>query len=456
MGVRAAGLVLVLSLFGATAVARAGEHWNTTVLPVDAGQPSSFSEPGITAGPSGVMVANASTANSGAPATFWLSHDDGAGWSPGRPVGDPSMATGDSDAAIAPDGTMYALILGYGSDPSQPSNPTVLVYRSQDGEHWDGPASFPPPHGADQPDRPWLVVPHGAPGEVLVFNSEGGGNVVEWRSTDHGASFSGPTPVTGGANSEAVITLGSRPLVDPTDSSRLFLFYETAGVEPLGPPGALGAMSAEFPLTQLWVARSEDGGNSWNNQLVHDAGTALAHLLPASAVDSAGNVYAVVSERAAGGTATQLFITHSTDHGARWSTPAPIAAGAPSNVMPALAATGRGRLVVSWYASESQDFSDARARWHQMVASGSDALAARPHFAGRSIGGPFPLHIGAIDNAGAVGSDAGENWALRDFQSVTVDHCGRPHVTWAADNPAPATLTATLQAPCRPGRASGD
>src|SRR2546426_3483106 len=120
MGVRAAALALVVSLFAATAVARAGDGWQTTVLPVAANPPSSFSEPGITAGAGGLLIANASTANSGAPATFWFSRDDGAQWSLGRPVGDPSLSTGDSDAAIGPDATMYALILGYGSDPSQP------------------------------------------------------------------------------------------------------------------------------------------------------------------------------------------------------------------------------------------------------------------------------------------------------------------------------------------------
>ena len=47
-----------------------------------------------------------------------------------------------------------------------------------------------------------------------------------------------------------------------------------------------------------------------------------------------------------------------------------------------------------------------------------------------------------IENMGAVGFDLRENWALRDFQSLTVDSTGRPHVAWAADYGRPRTYVA--------------
>src|SRR5947209_4204399 len=348
-----AALALVLC---APAAASAG-GWSVSALPAGAGAPSSFAEPGVASGPGGLTVVNASTANSGAPATFWLSHDAGAHWGRGFAIGDAS--TGDSDVAIGPDGTIYALVLGYGaSPPAQPSNPTVLVYRSRDGSHWLGPASFPPPRGADQPDRPWLAV---AGGRVLVFNSEGGGNIVAWRSTDGGASFQGPVPVTGGPDAQAGLALGSRPLVDPARPSRIALLYETAGGA--APPVGLSQLTDlagalidegeeprwEFPLTQLWLAGSEDGGATWSNRPVLDASSAfgggtLGHLLPASATDRAGNLYVVLSVRPGGTRETRLVILHSTDHGARWSTPSPLATGTPSNVMPAVAAAASGRV----------------------------------------------------------------------------------------------------------------
>lgn len=453
---RIIGSFAVLIVLALPNMARA--DWRVAQLPVDPGKPFSFSEPGVTAGDDGLVIANASTANSGSPATFWLSRDGGAHWTAGAPWGG-AVSTGDSDTAVGPGGRLYSLVLGYGSSPpAQPSNPAVLVFRSRDGAHWSGPATFPPPHGADQPDRPWLVVTRSA---VLVFNSEGGGNVVVWRSTDHGATFHGPVPVTGGANAQAGLALGSRPLVDPVHPSRLRLFYETAaGAAPAVGLSQVGDLAStllgerdepgdEFPLTQLWMASSGDGGRTWSNRLIYDAGAAtLGHLLPAPAIDTAGGLYVVLSLRRAGATPTRLVLLHSVD-GVRWSAPAPIPTGMASNVMPALAAAAPGHVFVSFYASDAADFSDAKARWSELVASSADARAAHPRFALARLGGDAPVHVGGVDSAGAVGNDAGADWALRDFQGIAVDACGRPHVVWASDAGAPRTLTATTNTGCR-------
>ena len=406
----------------------------------------------MAAGTNGLLWAGASSANSGAPATFWLSHDNGATWRRGAPVGGAATSTGDADVAIGADGYLYALNLGYGaSPPAQPSNPTLLVYRSRDGRRWSGPASFPPPHGSDQPDRPWLVLVPRHPNQVLLFNSEVGGNIVEWRSTDHGATFTGPTPVSAGLNSEAALTLGSRPLVDPTDNRRMFLFYETATWSAIS-AATLDRGVTEFPLTQLWVATSSDGGVSWNNQQVLDmvtafgmtaAGGSLGHLLPATAVDPHGNLYVVLSARLGDGTATHLYLLRSSDHSRHWSAPRRVPTTTASNVMPAIAAGRDGRLFLSWYASRAASYADAEAGWMEMYAVSRDALSAHPRFALTRLSGPVPVHVGGIEVAGAIGNDLGENWGLRDFQSIVLDTGSRPHVVWAEDYRGPRTKTAT-------------
>lgn len=410
--------------------------WRVQALPAGA----SFSEPGIAAGRGGALIANACTANAGGPATFWRSADSGRTWSRGFPVGTSAIGCGDADAAIGSDGFAYALVLGTG----------VSVYRSRDGKQWSGPASFPPPHGEDQPDRPWLVTVPSRPDIVYLFNSEVGGNVVVWTSTDHAATFTGPTPVTGGINSEAALTIGSRPLVDPRHPARLRMFYETSGLG--GVPSSVGgAGPTQFPFTQLWQAASTDGGRSWSNTLVLDlaaafgqTGGTLGHLLPATAVDRNGTAYVVMSVQLGSGSATHLYLLHSLENG-EWSRPVRIDRAGASNVYPALAVSRTGRVFVSWYGSDAGTFTDARARWHEYVASSRNALSARPHFDATTLG-PV-VHVGAIEQAGAVGSDLGENWSLRDFQSVIVDACGRPHVIWAADYPkAGRVLTATTAA----------
>lgn len=433
---------LACSYAGVATAQSSTEGWQITTLPANPHAASSYSEPGIAAGPNGVLVANACTANAGGPSTFWLSHDDGATWTTGFPIGVSAIGCGDADAAVGSDGYLYSLTLGTG----------VSVYASRDAKHWTQ-ASFPPPHGEDQPDRPWLVPLPQHPDTVLVLNSEGGGNVVAWRSTDHAKTFTGPTPVTTGANSEAGLTLGSRPLVDPRNDQRLHMFYETVGAAALQQAG-----SSQFPLSQLWEASSNDGGKSWTSKQVLDVTSAfgvstgsIGHLLPATAMDKNGTIYVVLSVRLGDSTVTHLYLLHSTQSGG-WSTPVRIDRGEPSNVFPALAAAAPGQLFVSWYTAAASDFNDSKARWFEEYAATSDGLAAHPTFTQRRLGDGVPVHVGAIDNMGAVGNDLGQNWGLRDFQSIVVDACGHPHLAWARDYRGTKTFTATTTPLCGASR----
>ena len=450
----AVGLSLACSYAAVASTTPPGDGWLITTLPVAPHAASSFSEPGIAVGPHGVLIANACTANAGGPSTFWLSRNDGRSWSTGFPVGTSAIGCGDSDAVVGSDGYLYSLTLGTGVD----------VYRSRDGVHWDGPATFPPPHGEDQPDRPWLVtLPH-HPATVLMFNSEGGGNVVEWRSTDHAQSFTGPIPVTAsGLNSEAGLMLGSRPIVapdvlHPRDDRHLFMVYETVGGAGLE-QSADASGPAEFPLSRLYAAFSDDAGRSWSNSAVLDLPKAfgvqsgsLGHLLPAVAVDPAGRAYVVLSVRLGSSTETHLYLLHNLAGGAAWSPPVRIDRGLPSNVFPAIAVSSPGHLVVSWYGSSASDFNDPGAHWFEEYAATSDALARHPRFIQRRLGDDVPDHVGPIDNMGAVGNDLGQNWGLRDFQSILVDACGHPHVIWARDYRGARTFTATTTPVCDASR----
>lgn len=427
-------------------------RWRVTTLHVLAGGPSSYAEPGIAAGPGGLMMLDAASANTGAPPTFWLSRDGGRSWPPGRDLDTTGASTGDADVAIGRDGFMYALNLGY--FPGQASNPAVEVFRSPNGRSWSGPASFPPPHGLDQPDRPWLVVDPLRPAHVDVVNSEGSGNIVIWRSSDHGAHFSGPYPVTGGVNGQAALALSSRPLFDPTRAGRMYMLYETAGTG-LGPPA--GPPFYEFPLTQIWLATSTDWGLRWSSRQVLDTatvagrlrGATVGHLLVASAIDPAGRIYGAFSARGPSENGTAIYLIQSADHGADWSAPTRIATPTFSNVMPALAVSTGGVAYLSWYGSRARDFRSARARWVEMFARVAGLSGARPRIDVTQVSGPKPVHVGGIDNAGTLGSNSGANWGLRDLQSITVGPCGQPHLVWAEDHRPTATQTAAPATRCR-------
>lgn len=375
----------------------------------------------------------------------------------GRDFDPTATSTGDADVAIGSDGRMYALNLGYSSNPQgKPANPEVLVFRSGNGRTWRGPGAFPLPHGADQPDRPWLAVDPLHPAHVDVANSEGSGNIVIWLSSDHGARFSGPHPVSGGPNGQAALALSSRPLFDPTRSGRMFMMYETAGVRST-PRVGTPPPPYEFPLTQLWLATSTDSGRTWSNHLVLDTsglvgwlrGATVGHLLVSCAVDHAGRLYAAFSARALSGVQTRLYLIHSTDHGSSWSAPRLIPTPTRSNVMPALAVSPRGTAYLAWYGSRAQDFRSASAAWVEMFAQVSRLLTPRPRIALAQLSGPTPVHLGGIDTAGTVGSELGADWGLRDFQSITIGPCGQPHTVWADDHTRRATQTAFPAARCR-------
>ena len=425
-------------------------EWKTNALPPALGEhPASFGEPGIAQGPDGTLVINSARANDGYP-TWWISRDNGERWGPGKDL-DPSGAmTGDADAAFGRDGSLYVLNLAFQNPPAQPANPTILVYGNRAGTgDWERPAGFPPPHGADQPDRPWLAPDPFRPDRVYVTNSEGAGDVVIWTSTDHARTFSGPTPVTGAAHA-ADIALTSRPLFDPGNPDRIFMVYESSSVTAAASPGVGGPLR-DFPLTQLWLAESDDAGSSWSNQLMLDIieafgpsamGGSLGHVLPASAIDGSGNLYAAFSLRLGDSPETHIYLIHSVDRGLHWSTPARVdSGGLRSNVMPALAVGTGGGVDLSWYGSPSPDFTDPHAGWVEEFAQTLNALSTTPVFAQTQVSAGGPVHVGSVDSSGNPGHSQ-YDWDLRDFQSIMVDACGMAHIAWTNDAGPGSTIIA--------------
>jgi hypothetical protein len=437
----------------AQAAGHVGTHWRILTLPA-AGKSSSYAEPNITVGAhQQTMIIDAASANTGAPPTLWISRDGGKQWSAGRNFDTTGSATGDADAMIGPDGYMYALDLGYNPNPKAAPNTRVLVFRSRTGRSWSGPAAY-PTHGLDQPDRPWLVVNPRRPANVDVLETQRGSAIFMWRSMDHGATFTGPIPVNGPANSQPAAALSSRPLFDPSRAGRLFMLYETTGSAKIPLPHGV---VYEIPLTQVWLATSTDAGRTWSDRRVLDSSSLrgplknaiIGHTIVASAIDRHGDLYAAFSARGKGTTRTTVYLMHSTTHGRTWSAPSAVNSPMASNVMPALAVTPHGTAYLSWYGSTNNDFRNRHAAWQEMFAQAHDPLGPHTSFEITQVSTGSPVHVGGINAAGAFGSDTGANWGLRDFQGIAVGPCGAPQLTWADDNGVTATQTASPASACR-------
>lgn len=453
-------IVAAVAAGGLAALAQAAhpppKHWQVVTLKVQ-GKSFSYAEPAIVAGPSGktmaVIAAGAGPGvpPGGVPPTLWISHDGGQSWSVGRDFDSTGYATGDADALVAPGGYLYAVNLGYNPNPHQSPNTSFLAFRSSNGGHtWSGPAKF--PQGAlQEPDRPWLVVNPRNRSDVDMVSSQGGRNVVIWRSVDHGATFTGPGHVSPNTNSVAGVALSSRPLFDPTQANRMFTVYETAAKVPV-PHGRV----YEIPFTQIWLATSTDAGQKWSRRVVFDtsrlhgplAKAVIGHTVVVSAVDRQGNLYVAFSLRRQGETRTAVYFMYSANKGRTWSAALPINSPMASNVMPALAISPHGTAYLSWYGSTSASFSSSHATWREMFAQSSNPLGSHPHFKTVQVSGSQPVHVGPINTAGGFGAETGANWGLRDFQGVIAGPCGAPRLVWADDNGVSDTQTATPAGAC--------
>src|SRR5437763_918159 len=144
------------------------------------------------------------------------------------------------------------------------------------------PVTFNLPAAADQ-SYSWAVkqLPHSADvqyGEPGISVNTLGHVIVNsfaptvWISTDNGQTWTQQTPITLGAANfldTGVGNTSARPLVDPTDSNTVTVFYtsNTAQQSATAPP-----TNTDFDLTQVWMARSTDGGKTFTNTEIFDAG----------------------------------------------------------------------------------------------------------------------------------------------------------------------------------------
>jgi hypothetical protein len=411
--------------------------WAVKPMP---GDPSTTShgEPGISANAQGSMIVNTFGP------TVWISTDNGATFS--NPiVPDPTPCnrlSGDADAQVAFDNSFYVdnLCLAGG---------TNLSFTSQDaGKTWQGSlAGLPAVAGADS-DRQWYAVdPKNAGVVYFTYHDIAGPNVWVLKSTDHGHTFLQLSPITLTASNFVDTSLGNtvaRPLVDPTDAKTITVMYTSNGAMRTA---TAPLTHTDFDLTQIYMAQSHDGGQTWTNTKLFDAGqtdgldNTVAHDYPQSTIDNAGNIYVTFAERLGNHTQTHIqlgVIPHgTTTMRGPWQIDQ---GGLGANVFASAVAGDPGMVDISWYGSPSQDNNDHGAQWSEMFAQSTDALSSTPHFTQSRISGNEPVHAADICLAGFQCLFTGGNRNLADFQSIAVDPRGYAVTVWTDDHTG-ASLT---------------
>ena len=207
---------------------------------------------------------------------------------------------------------------------------------------------------------------------------------------------------------------------------------------------------------KLYIARSDDGAETWTRYLVADVGqNAADNIFPQLTLDHAGNGYFTwaQNETAEGGE-TDVYYAYSTTHGTTWSAAINLTKEpGDSAVFPWMQGGDAGQVDLVFYKAntglnpnvafvdangdECEEGSDGcnpnPSVWNVYFAQSQNALNKGPNFRTVQIS-DRPNHVGPICTNGLGCEDNGGNRNLLDFFTVDVDHLGAANVTWADDN----------------------
>lgn len=266
---------------------------------------------------------------------FHGSADGGATWSPldvETSVTDTRGAAfegGDCDVAYDAGGTLWTADTWLGS---------LSIGHSRDGRAFEGTALATP---AAVVDRPWLAG--GPPGTVYVTyqDLQCCTPSVVWftKTTDYGATFAPPMPVTTATAAGAFTWLGN--LAAANGGRDLYAVYARRALP----------FHASTPYT-ITVAASHDSGATWTSRPVVTVPEDTASMYPSLAVDAGGHLHVVWSARRVND--VPVFHTTSKDRGASWSAPRALSAGEESRV-PWVAGGAKGQARVAWLSVKGAD-----------------------------------------------------------------------------------------------------
>jgi hypothetical protein len=388
-----------------------------------------FAEPGIQVAPDGTIYVTAPGAREPGPVpgvatfgdTIWRSDDGGQSFRR-LPLPDSGFGGGDSDLAVASDGTLYQSGLWAGC--------VSLSVSHDKGETWQtNPLACGYAAAAD--DRNWLAT-HGAQTVYLTFgwaaNPAGEGRIALVKTLVQGRAVTTTT-----SSFEDTYQWPGNVAVDQA-SGAVFVAYNT--VE-----------------DAIVVLRSRDGGMTLEKRLVSQRPGDTFDSFGVVAVGRDGAVYVTWSERdRPDGTKpdrTDVFYSHSSDEGETWSAPTKVNSFAGTHIYPWLDAGSAGHVVVAWYGTDAvgDTAEKVNGTWNVYLAESHSADQPEPGWV-ESIVSTKPISTGGICTSG-TGCAPGTR-ALLDYFQVALDAEERPHLAWATRgwqaDPTPTTPVALAYA----------
>ncbi|MEA2374459.1 MAG: hypothetical protein QOD53_922 [Thermoleophilaceae bacterium] len=334
-----------------------------------------------------------------------LGSPDALHWkaTPGLPAGQTS-ATPDVDILSMPNGRLLASEL----DDAGINFPTS--WSDDKGKTWT--ASTGSTQIADQ-DRQWFAYGPPAPGSneprvYLLFHNLASGqaqhNMFVATSTDGGKSFGVPIPVAL-PGSDAYLDLQCADSGGPSaiwvnqHDGTVYAEYTTRATptqagDTGGCTGPASNQPFEFNIvaaTRVWVAQSNDGGQTWTNSLAVDdakSGQIVSMQVASGGLDRAGNVYVAYPEGPLG----RIYPDYSgagvkykharpaKDGNLQWSpakTLVPADKSLPGNVLVHMQAGDPGRLIAEYWRGKARKGKEPV--WFMTASETTDGLSSKPH-----------------------------------------------------------------------------
>lgn len=268
---------------------------------------------------------------SGQPPKLFVSRDAGASWE-AVDVGTPeqgAVGNSDVDLAVAPDGTLYFLTLGFNRMTGEGTHVAVGVSRDV-GESWTW--AYLSQDRFD--DRPWIGV---APDGVVHVIWNDGEGVSHAISTDAGRTWQEQPRIHQlGGSSHLAVGPDGQIAVRITPRSAAGNRFD-AGVD-------LIAVSLDGGAT--WEKLAPPGTRDWNPD--PSATDVLPRWVEPLAWDADGALYHLWSE------GSDLWLGRSTDHGQTWESRVIVLAEEPL-YFPYLAARGSGELAATWFSDSGEN-----------------------------------------------------------------------------------------------------
>ena len=264
---------------------------------------------------------------------------------------------------------------------------------------------------ADQ-DRQWFAYGPNDPTThkprvYLLFHNLASGqaqhNMFVATSTDGGQTFGAPIPVTL-PGSDAYTDLQcadsggpSAILVNQHDGTVYAEFTTRASPTPGGDLGGCGTAASGQPFefnivaaTRVWLAQSNDGGQTWTNSLAVDdaeTGQIVSMQVASGGLDRAGNVYVAYPEGPLGriypdysGAGVKYKWARPAKNGnLKWSAERTLVGAskaAPGNVLVHMQAGDAGRLIAAYWRGQRRP--NKKPVWHMYASMTTNGLASKP------------------------------------------------------------------------------